>query len=133
PYPTEEPSAYPTGGEPYPTGGEPYPTDEPSAYPTGGEPYPTDEPSAYPTGGYPTTSIITYTTCVPTVTYSTTVIYPTAEPTIPTYPAGSEGLPHPTGGYPAKPTPPPYEGAASFVGTNFAVAGLAAIAALFLA
>ncbi|EER45052.1 conserved hypothetical protein [Histoplasma capsulatum var. duboisii H88] len=150
-YPTETPSASPTGDE-YPTGGYPtgaYPTEtESSAYPTEVEPtggeyptganptdsYPTGgESSVYPTGAQPTTSTITYTTCIPTVTSSTTVIYPT-ENTVPTYSAGSEGLPQPTGGYPTNPTPPPYEGgAASSVGTNFAVAGLAAVAALFLA
>ncbi|KAL2373917.1 hypothetical protein RJ035_004340 [Blastomyces gilchristii] len=135
-YPSETPSASPTD-EP-PTG---YPTDgESSVYPTG-EPtdvYPTDgESSVYPTGPQPTTSTITYTTCIPTVTSSITVIYPNepapTEP-VPTYPSGSDGLPHPTGGYPTNPTPPPYdEGAASSVGVNFAVAGIAAVAALFLA
>ncbi|OJD10371.1 hypothetical protein AJ78_08593, partial [Emergomyces pasteurianus Ep9510] len=122
-YPTE--TAYPTE--------TPYPTAEPT-YPTETA-YPTETPSVEPTGGegYPTTSIITYTTCVPTVSYSTTVIYPTVvEPTGPGYTA-SEGLPYPTGGYPSNPTPPPYEGAASSIGANFAVAGLAAVAALFLA
>ncbi|ODH38895.1 hypothetical protein ACO22_02129 [Paracoccidioides brasiliensis] len=154
-YPVSEPSTHPTGKpSAHPTSHGDYPTEyqptidcpSESTYPVEKAPYPTGKPkpTAHPTGTevYPTTHstttvVVTYTTCtsvncVPTVTSSTTLIYPTVHPTDrPTnYPTG---IASPTGSYPVSPTPIHFEGVAASFGTSFAVASLAVIAAIFLA
>ncbi|WEW55283.1 hypothetical protein PRK78_000712 [Emydomyces testavorans] len=96
----------------------------------------------YPTAGNPSTSIVTFTTCVPTVSTSVVTLWPTAGPT-----GGSSGQPTylPTGGVPGSPSgsvvppppkatsPPIYTGAASTVGHSFAAVGLAGIVAAIFA
>ncbi|KAK2738174.1 hypothetical protein FQN57_007148 [Myotisia sp. PD_48] len=159
-YPTTTDVVDPTGPYPTGTGVEPIPTDYSTAYVTVTDcpPEVTDCPahstyvtsSVYPTGtgvepteGYPTeqppyptstpyesTSVVTYTTCVPTVTSSTITYYPTDTPSgtgvPPTgYPTGT-GVPPP---YPTQSTPPINNGAGS-LGFS-ALAGVAAIVALF--
>lgn len=92
----------------------------------------------YPTQGV-STSVVTYSTCVPTVSYSTVTIYPTGS--VPaTYPVGpTGGVPpvHPTGGYPTHSAPPSYPtvpvaGAPKMAGSVL-LAAAAGVAAVILA
>ncbi|QVM08662.1 hypothetical protein D8B26_003342 [Coccidioides posadasii str. Silveira] len=120
--------------------------------PTGSDDSPTvpTENPPYPTGGNPgpSTSIVTYTTCIPTTTTSVVTLQPPVVPTggVPTGGVPSQPTWQPTGGVPSAPsgsgvppppkgttTSPPFEGAASTFGGSFAVAGLAAIAAVLFA
>jgi len=102
-------------------------------------PYPTSSaaPVAPPAACPPSVTVITYTTCIPTVTSKTVTVSPescpsSAKPVVPSvYPTGtiSPVAPKPT--YTSK--PPPFTGAASSVSGSFAFAGIAALAAVFLA
>jgi hypothetical protein len=104
----------------------------PPPYPTSAAPAP---PAVSPVS--PSVTVITYTTCIPTVTSKTVTVSPTsypssANPIAPSvYPTGtiSPVAPKPT--YTSK--PPPFTGAASSVSGSFAFAGIAALAAVFLA
>lgn len=126
PTPTDVSPVYPSSEE-----APVYPTDVSPVYPSSdvSPVYPSSEPAPpYPVAPSYSTSVVTYTTCIPTVTSSTITFYPTSTKapigtvtSVPVYP------PKPTG------EQPPFTGAASSFGASFAVAGVAAIAAFFLA
>lgn len=69
---------------------------------------PGQDTPVYPTAGV-STSVVTYSTCVPTVSYSTVTVYPSKPATYPVGPTGGNPTaPHPTGGYPTHSAPPSY-------------------------
>ncbi|KAL4871751.1 hypothetical protein BDV12DRAFT_194206 [Aspergillus spectabilis] len=77
-------------------------------------------------------SVIPVTTCIPTVTYSTITITPTptvSKPVIPVVPTSVA----PTGSATPSPSPPAFTGAANAITNSFGFAGVAAVAAVFLA
>lgn len=154
-----EPTGVPTGGNPVPTDAQPTGPSGSVPVPSGGPqppvsseqpPYPTSAAPQPPVEPEPSTSVVTYTTCIPTVTSSTITLVPTGGPT------GGPGGPQPSGGPipsggPApsgtgvvppsgtgvlpsgSATPPPFEGAASAFSGSFAAAGIAAMVAVFFA
>lgn len=130
-------------GSPQPTGGAP-------SYSHPQQPHQPSSPGSqapYPTAPQqPSTTVVTYTSCVPTVITETHTFTPSEAPTMPnpTQPQPQPTTPKsspvaPTGGMTppqnpsGSPTPPPYTGAAGSFGVSYAMAGIAAVAGFFLA
>ncbi|KAL9111875.1 MAG: hypothetical protein Q9227_003725 [Pyrenula ochraceoflavens] len=85
-------------------------------------------------------SVITISTCVPTVSYSTVTLAPTSATTPSSAPVGTGSAPSasaPSGGAgssgPISPSITPFTGAGAVTSGSMAFAGLAAVAALVLA
>ncbi|KAL3471558.1 hypothetical protein BJX99DRAFT_263142 [Aspergillus californicus] len=103
---------------------------------------PSEEPTVPSVPEVPTGSVSVFpvTTCIPTVTYSTITVTPTAgattsKPVIPGAPSVVPSSAGATGTASATPSPsaPAFTGAANAVTNSFGFAGAAAVAAIFLA